>query len=114
MARCDRPGAWDFIKVGGLYQYKEDGLILIVEILEDNSTEEEYDFKIRPIAGYESFSHDFDISFSKSFTGTFNGQSQFYEKQEYIMLPMGTPWPYIYYAEKLKKYELQQEEQSEN
>lgn len=37
MARANN-GGWDFIKVGQQYQYKEDGIIAIVTVLEDNST----------------------------------------------------------------------------
>jgi len=87
---------WGFIKQGGVYQYKEDYIILIVEILEDNSTDNEYVFKLRPIAGTFKVTEPFEIRFPKSFTGRYSGQMQFYDEPEYIPLPLGTKWPFIF------------------
>lgn len=102
MARCDKPGAWDFIEIGKLYQYKEDHVILVVEILDDNSTEDFYEFLVKPIAGTFEMKESFTVSFTKNNTGAYNGMSQFYENPEYVMLPIGTPYPFIFDEEKLK------------
>jgi len=85
MARANN-GGWDFVKVGETYQYKEDYLIAMITILEDNSTDEEYCFKIR----FEKANIDMgtdveiDISHIKNLDGVYSGMLQIYEKEEYI------------------------------
>lgn len=89
-------GGWDFVKVGNEYQYKEDGFIATVLILEDTSTPEEYRFKLQVLeSNYPAPDDSFNISHAKK-CGYWNDMKQFYEKPKYIMLPIGTPWPYNY------------------
>jgi hypothetical protein len=95
-------GSWDFIKVGKLYQYKEDSIIFVVEILEDNSTEDYYEFLVLPIAGTIPAREQFTIGFNKSMTGAYNGQAQFYETPEYMFFPKPKTYPFIFDAEKLE------------
>ncbi len=97
-------GGWDFIKEGSVVQYKEDSMIMIVEIIEDRSTDEMYEFEIKPLAGNWDVSESFTVSFNRSFNGAFNGMSQFYENMEYMPLPFGKTWPYIFDAEKTDKF----------
>lgn len=100
---------WDFIKEGAIYQYKEDGMVCMVRVLEDFSDEACYRFRIkvlasnRPVVGEE-----FLITYTKSQTGYYSGMSQFYETPEYIPLPLGTPWPY-FDEEEFKMMELETE-----
>jgi len=82
MARSGRRG-WDFVKVGKKYQYKEEDFIAIVKVLEDNSDEEAYRFKLKVLAATYSFDPIFDIMHSKNFDGLYNGMMQFYEVFEY-------------------------------
>ena len=70
---------WDFIEVGKIYQYKEDWLICMVKILEDNSIEKEYNFLIEP-QGECELTHPFDVSAIKGFTGVYSGMSEFFLK----------------------------------
>jgi len=88
-------GGWDFVKKGMVLQYKEDSLIAIVEILEDDSDEEMYSFDLRIIAANMDIG-PFSVSTSKSNTGIYSGMSQFYEEPEYMPIPMGAKWPHIY------------------
>jgi len=39
--------SWNFVKVGEVYQYKEDRLIANVRVLSDTSDNETYRFKLR-------------------------------------------------------------------
>ena len=101
MARATNNG-WDFIKKGMILQYKEDFLILIVEVLEDTSDETKYEFTIKPIAGYlKGMDKPFTVMHSKEFQGMYSGMSQFYENAEYT-LPLGKNWPFIYDEAKLR------------
>jgi hypothetical protein len=85
MARANDHG-WDFVKVGGLYQYKEDGFLAWVTILEDNSNEKQYKFKLQvekcnyPEPPQEGV---FNISHVKDLNGVYSGMSQLYEQGEY-------------------------------
>ncbi len=101
MARAN-DGGWDFIKVGEIYQYKESPFIGMVKILEDNSDEECYRFKIQVLQGNDDMmgSEPFDISHVKDPGGVWNEMMQFYETPEYVPLPIGTPWPVDYIDEK--------------
>jgi len=91
----ENDGGWDFVKLGGIYQYKEEGVIYIVEIIEDKSTEKEYKFVLKPLACTLYSLKPFEISFVKNNTGYWNNMPQFYEEAEYVLLPIGTPWPYV-------------------
>lgn len=85
MARAVNNG-WDFVKVGKSYQYKEDWMIAMVTILEDNSDEGNYRFKLRvdksnvepPQNG------EFEIGHDKTFNGIYSGMIQLYENVEYL------------------------------
>ena len=85
MARANN-GGWDFVEVGKTYQYKEDWFIAMVTILEDNSTDKEYAFKL----GVEKSTHtppgdgEFEISHAKNLTGVYSGMLQLYENEEYM------------------------------
>ena len=96
MARANDKG-WDFVKVGGLYQVKEDYAVYGIRVLEDLSTEEEYIFKVRvTYASHKMDNKVFTISHNKNPGGFWNGMMQIYEREEYLMLPIGTPWPFLY------------------
>ena len=81
-------GGWNFVKVGGLYQYKEDWFIAMVTILEDKSDDEYYRFKLRvEKASEEPFFIEedgtFEISHIKKMDGIFSGMVQLYENEAY-------------------------------
>ena len=85
MARANNKG-WDFVKVGETYQYKEDGWIAMVKILEDNSTEEEYAFVLQTEKATDlppTEDGKFDISHAKEMQGMFSGMLQLYSTPEY-------------------------------
>lgn len=94
MTRANNNG-WDFIEKNGIYQYKEDSMILIVKILENNSTDTHYKFTLHPIAGNIPFDKDFNVTHVKEPGGHWSGMQQFYEAPVYIPMPPGTPWPHI-------------------
>ena len=96
MARANNKG-WDFVKVGGVYQVKEDFATYGIRVLEDNSTEEQYIFVVKPTySSHEMSPEPFTISHCKNLDGVYNGMLQIYERDEYVMLPIGTPWPYTF------------------
>ena len=92
MARSEN-GGWDFIKQGETYQYKEDGggigtaVIGMVEILEDNSGDEYYNFKVRVVQGNHALrvwgNEPFDVGHAKNIGGIYSGMPQFYKEPEY-------------------------------
>lgn len=90
MARANN-GGWDFVKVGGTYQYKEEtfpmsSFIAMVKILEDNSTEDAYEFKLQVIESNETpptADGVFEISNIKKSDGYYSGMPQFYPTPEY-------------------------------
>jgi hypothetical protein len=85
MARANN-GGWDFIKVGGKYQYKEDSFIAEIEILEDNSNDVGYDFKVKVLNANEpqGKSSVFDrFSHIKELVGYWFGMIQVFESPEY-------------------------------
>lgn len=91
MSRANN-GGWDFVKVGGTYQYKEDGYIAMVKVLEDNSTENEYRFKLKVEKATQSIGDDeFEISHMKDLTGVYSGMLQLYEQEEYMCNYKYTP-----------------------
>ena len=84
MARANNNG-WDFVKVGNLYQYKEDSFIAMVTIVEDNSNNDYYNFKLRvEKSNYEPPQNgEFEISNIKGDSGYYSGMLQFYQEPEY-------------------------------
>lgn len=84
MARANN-GGWDFVKVGSTYQYKEDGWIAMVKIIEDNSTADEYRFKLWVEKATDEPPQDgeFEISHAKEVDGYYSGMLQIYEHEEY-------------------------------
>lgn len=82
---------WDFVKAGKTYQYKEEAFPLTsfigtVTILEDNSNDEDYNFKVRvEESNMEPPTEDgiFDTSHVKKLDGIYSGMPQFYEYPEY-------------------------------
>lgn len=84
MARANNNG-WDFIKVGETYQYKEDSWIAMVTIIEDNSTEKAYCFKLRVEKASEEppQNGEFEIYYVKDINGFYSGMLQFYKNPEY-------------------------------
>lgn len=86
MARANNNG-WDFVKVGGTYQYKEGGWIAMVKVLEDNSTAEEYAFVLQTEEATDfppTADGKFDIMNVKDSGGYYSGMLQLYEKPEYM------------------------------
>jgi hypothetical protein len=87
-------GGWDFVEVGKRYQYKESDLIGEIQILEDNSTDDEYSFKAKFVKAVWDFGDTpFCISASKSLNAYYNGMVNIYEHEEYY-IPNG--YRYIY------------------
>lgn len=83
---------WDFVKVGSIYQYKEDSCICRIEILEDLSNNEYYEFIVKVLESNWKFENTkFHISHSKDFTGYYNGMLNIYEQDEYYF-PKGYPY----------------------
>jgi len=73
---------WEFVKVGGEYVYRESGYTLKVKVLEDNSDDEYYRFKLQvsnPMSSGWEKDRIFDILHIKDGGGHFNGMIQFYE-----------------------------------
>ena len=97
-------GGWDFVKKGSLYQYKEDGWIAMVTIMEDNSTPEEYSFTLRIEKASQKLGDDiFGITYSKTEHGDdIFGMLQLYEQEEYTC-------NYGYYRDKEQLKELKPE-----
>jgi len=85
MARGNENG-WDFIKVGTIYQYKEDWFIAMVTILEDQSNPDEYRFKLQvEESNFEPPQNgEFEVTHNKNVTGYYSGMLQFYEEPEYV------------------------------
>ncbi len=86
MARAYNNG-WDFVKKGNKYQYKEDGLIAEVRILEDNSNETHYSFLIEIAQSNFDMSDNskFEVDHIKENAGYYSGMIQFYEHPEYYV-----------------------------
>jgi hypothetical protein len=85
MARANEYG-WDFVKVGKIYQYKEYPLIAMVTVIEDNSTEDEYRFRLRVEKSNLKEEHtplEFNISSTKNDKGYYSNMMQLYETEEY-------------------------------
>ena len=81
-------GGWDFIKLGETYQYKEDSFVAMVKIIEDNSTDKYYSYKVRveksPIDPLKYWDNgEFEVIHTKDLDGYYSGMSQFYEDEEY-------------------------------
>ena len=87
-------GGWDFVEKGGTYHYKEDGFLAEVTILEDNSNDEYYSFKLQveqcnysapPQHGDEV--GVFEISHVKEMDGMYSGMLQLYPERAYAYTP---------------------------
>lgn len=77
---------WDFVKVGETYQYKEDWFIATVEVLEDNSTEDEYKFKLQTITANIKPHDDgiFELTHVKNLDGYYSGMMNLYQYPAYM------------------------------
>ena len=86
MARGNNNG-WDFVKVGGTYQYKEDSWIAEVKVLKDNSDEKLYSFELQveKSSWPKHFPKTFTLSHNKDFDGVYSGMNQIYETEEYMV-----------------------------
>lgn len=85
MARANN-GGWDFVKVGGTYQYKEDGWIAMVTVIEDKSNEDVYEFVLQTEKATDTPPTEdgqFDIMSTKKDEGYYSGMLQLYEQPEY-------------------------------
>ena len=82
MARAVHNG-WDFVKVGKIYQYKEGGIVAMIQILEDRSNEKEYNFKVEVQKSTEMIPRQFEIFHTKEMNGYYNDMLQIYEEEEY-------------------------------
>lgn len=93
MARANN-GGWDFVKAGGIYQYKEEGHVCMVKILEDNSNDLIYNFKLQVVASSSEFNpgEEFKVKHTKNPGGYWNEMIQLYETAEYTPLPLGSQW----------------------
>jgi hypothetical protein len=94
MARANE-GGWDFVEEGKTYQYKEEGDVMMVKVLKNESTPDEYMFQLEVVASDGSIEpgEKFSVSHNKKATGYYNGMSQFYLLPEYVPSPLGKPWP---------------------
>jgi len=63
---------WDFVKLGGFYQFREDNFIAKVKVIKDNSDEKYYNFRleIQPHPGFPSTVPDSTIVPEESGTGS--------------------------------------------
>jgi len=86
MARGNNNG-WDFVKVDKTYQYKEGGWIAEVKVLEDNSNEKEYNFKlqVQKSSYADVWPKEFTLSHNKEFDGVYSGMNQIFETEEYMV-----------------------------
>ena len=89
-------GGWDFVKAGEIYQYKESPMIAMVRVLEDNSDDEWYNFKVRVLKStHDISSKEFTVGHVKDCPGIYNEMQQFYEDEEYVVSRDGK-YPYEY------------------
>jgi len=79
-------GGWDFVKIGAIYQYKEGSFIAMVKILEDNSNDKYYKFKVRvEQANYKPpGSGEFEIINIKENNDYYSGMLQLYKYPAYL------------------------------
>lgn len=83
MARANK-GGWDFIKPGGVYQYQESPLIAMVTVLEDNSTVDDYVFRVRvDKSNMDMGLREFTVVSNRHLDGYYSGMMQFYEQEVY-------------------------------
>ena len=80
-----RIGGWDFVQVGQTYQFKEEHLIAMVKVMEDNSSFKEYRFKLRvEKANYPPPQNgEFKISQIMDSDTYYSGMSQIFENEVY-------------------------------
>ena len=75
---------WDFLKVGETYQYKQGKFIAMVQIADDNSTDDFYQFVIEILeATYKPAKLRFEISCIKSIDFGYPGMVYFFDKIEF-------------------------------
>jgi len=87
MSRGNNNG-WDFVKVNETYQYKESGWICMVKVLEDNSTDKEYNFKLqveKSSWAENPWPKEFVVSHNKNFNGVYSEMNQIYKNEEYMV-----------------------------
>lgn len=80
-------GGWDFLEVGNQYQYKEEGWIAMVTVLENHSDKDKYEFLVRVEKSTTNlgFENDtFTVMSKKELPGIWPGMSQFYEHEAYL------------------------------
>jgi hypothetical protein len=82
MARANN-GGWDFVKVGGVYQYKEEGQIAIVKVLSTEPDPNYYRFQLSVLAATFPFDKEFEVVHHKNPGGYWNEMQQFYPDPEY-------------------------------
>jgi hypothetical protein len=77
---------WDFVKVDETYQYKEDWFIATVKVLEDNSTPDEYKFKLQTMSSNIDIHDDgiFELTHTKNLDGYYSGMMNLYQHPEYL------------------------------
>ena len=78
------------IEVGKQYQYKEDGWICDVTILEDTSDDEKIEFKLRidkKLDWPEGMTDDFTVSAARG-PGAYNGMWRLWNLGEYVRFPV--------------------------
>jgi len=103
MARANN-GGWDFVKVGGIYQYKEEWLIGMFEVIQDKSNVEFYEFELRPLlTNVDIGENTFNISHVRNPGVYWSGMQQLYKDPEYVPLPIGTSWKFDYRTEEEKE-----------
>lgn len=83
MARAVNNG-WDFVKVGGTYQYKEDMFFNNwMYAIVNNSDDKNYSFKLKVLKSTIKIDEEFEVMHTKD-DGVYNGMPQFYEGEEYV------------------------------
>ena len=75
---------WGILNVGETYQFKEGKFIAMVQIVEDNSTDDFYQFVIEILeATYKPAKLRFEISCIKSIDFGYPGMRHFFDKIEF-------------------------------
>jgi hypothetical protein len=75
---------WNFLNVGETYQYKEGKFIAIVQIVEDNSSDDFYQFVIEILEATSKLAKlRFEISCIKSIDFGYPGMVHYFDKIEF-------------------------------
>jgi hypothetical protein len=96
MSRAVKSG-WDFVEAGKIYQYKEDSLIALIKIMEDDSDDERYRFRVRILkSNIKLRDPEFTLISTKRLDGYYSGMPQIYELNDVrgYYLPNGYPYEY--------------------